>query len=388
MARRQIAAHRRRTPPSGFPMNVESPRSPSRAFVRRLAPWAAAFGAVAGNASGQTTDVSTASRIATGAVVRPGLLQAFDRLDPLEVALIIGAGVIVVLLVIRIGMMVRRERPLVPPPTRQRPKNSATGDPLDRPTLQGSTDWGHDQNMRAAMVREAVTIPGAPPGGLPSLDHAVTQWTISEVHNAAAVSRQANESMGKSPDQPPSPYRTAFNPYYRGEPVSGTIEVTEVADAMLQAELLVQLGDPKQAMTLLSNHIRDTEQPGPAVWLMLLNLYQATGRKSQYEALATGFSTLFNAAVPPWPASREVAMRDIESYPQVMLKVHAEWGKESLRATLEDLLNDNRGGSRQGFSLSAYRDILFLLEIVDELDKMAREAEEHEGIQRKLGRLA
>lgn len=367
-------------------MNVESSRRSPHAVAWRLAARAAAFAVVAGNAIGQTTEPSAASRVATGAVVRPGLLQAFDRLDPMGMVLIIGAGVILVLLVIRIGMMVLRERPVAMPTTRARVKMGGDG-ALERAPLQGSTDWGHDQNMRGAMVREPVTVAGAP-AGLPSLDQAVTQWTISEVHNAASVSRQANESMGKPSNLPPSPYRTAFNPYYRGEPSSGDIEVTEVADALQQAELLVQLGDPKQAMTLLSNHIRDTEKPGPAVWLMLLNLYQATGRKSQYEALATGFSTLFNAAVPPWAATREVATRDIETYPQVMMKVHMEWGKAQSRATLESLLNDNRGGSRQGFSLAAYRDILFLLEIVDQLDAMVREAEEQEGIQRKLGRIA
>jgi hypothetical protein len=368
-------------------MNVEPSRRFTPAVAWRLAVRAAAFAVVAGDAIGQTTEPSAASRVATGAVVRPGLLQAFDRLDPMGMVLIVGAGVILVLLVIRIGMMVLRERPVAMPATRARVRMPGGDGPADRAPLQGSTDWGPDQNARGAMVREPVAVAGAPPD-LPSLDQAVTQWTISEVHNAAAVSRQANESMGKPSNLPPSPYRTAFNPYYRGEPSSGDIEVTEVADALQQAELLVQLGDPKQAMTLLSNHIRDTEKPGPAVWLMLLNLYQATGRKSQYEALATGFSTLFNAAVPPWAAKREVAARDIEAYPQVMMKVHLEWGKPQSRATLEGLLNDNRGGSRQGFSLAAYRDILFLLEIVDELDAMTREDEEREGIQRKLGRIA
>jgi hypothetical protein len=246
------------------------------------------------------------------------------------------------------------------------------------------TDWGQDQHKRASQSR-ATPAPGK---SLPVLDMAATHWSISEVQNAAAISRQANDSMGKPPDATPSPYQTSFNPYFRGETSNAqAMEVVEVADALLQAELLVQLGDPKQAMTLLSNHIRDTEKPGPAVWLMLLNLYQSTGRKSQYEALAKGFKTLFNASVPPWSAKREIAGRTIESYPQVMAKLHAAWGTPAARPLIDGLLNDDRGGNRQGFSLTAYRDLLFLMEILVELDRMAADEAEREKIQRKLGRI-
>jgi hypothetical protein len=357
----------------------DSQRNPGRAFAS-----AVALAMVAEHANAQTTS----SNAVAGGVAHSGFLQVFERLDPMAMVLIVGAAIVLVLLIVRIWIMVRREQPIaVPAPARKRPTMGAMGgDTIDRPTLQGSTDWGHDQNKRAAQSREAVTVMGIT-AGLPSLDQAVTQWTISEVHNAAFISKQANEGMGKSPNMPASPYRTSFNPYYKGESPTSAIEVIEVADTLLQAELLVQLGDPKQAMTLLSNHIRETEKPGPAVWLMLLNLYQSTGRKSQYEALALGFGTLFNAAVPPWATSKEVMARDIESYPQVMLKLHTTWGKPAARPLIEGLLNDDRGGSRQGFTLTAYRDLLFLLEIVDELDKIVEEDEEREGIQRKLGRI-
>ncbi len=313
-----------------------------------------------------------------------GFLQVFDRLDTTGIALVLCAAIVLLLLVLRIWMMVRRERPVRVPAPRPRPVARGVDEPtIARATLQGPTDWGHDENKRAAPSRAPIAIESTTTE-LPSLDRAVTQWTMSEVERAAVASRAPVDAMGKPADLPPSPYRTAFNPYFRGD-AAGSIEVVEVADTLLQAELLVQLGDPKQAMTLLSNHIRETEKPGPAVWLMLLNLYQATGRKSQYEALSVGFSTLFNAAVPPWPARTEDAARDVESYPQVMLKLHTTWGTPAARPLIESLLNDDRGGSRQGFTLTAYRDLLFLAEILDELDRMARDDEERVGIQRKLG---
>ena len=71
-----------------------------------------------------------------------------------------------------------------------------------------------------------------------------------------------------------------------------------------------------------------------------------------------------------------------------MARLHGCWGKPAASQVLGELLSDNRGGSRAGFSLKAYRDILFLVEIVAMLDKMTEEDLEREDIQRKLGRIA
>jgi len=303
-------------------------------------------------------------------------MAVFGHLNPLAVALVVAAVLIFVLLGLRIGSMVRRERKPVIATARAR--RASPGGSLD-PSIGDNTDWGFDQNKRAAISRMTGVSNDLTYEG-PS-----TQWSKSEVQKAAEISMQAYEGMGKSNSRPPSPYRTSQNPYFQGETHAGApMEVEEVADVLLQAELLVQLGDPKQAMTLLSQHIHDTEQPGPAVWLMLLNLYQTTGRKSQYDALAIGFRTLFNAAVPPWSTSSQTAARDLENYPQVMMKVQTGWPKPEVRAMLEGLLNDDRGGSRQGFSLTAYREILFLIEILDVLDQMSIEDGERDEIRRKL----
>lgn len=364
-----------------------------RSFVRALPlSWMAAGGlAGAQNLPAPPTIPSSLSGSETELV--------FSRLDPVALGLIGAGALILLLLLVRIVSMVRRERPKAPRAAASRggPATRIMGDDdsmsratmsrstMSRPTLSGQTDWGFDQNKRAALARSPIAVDG---GGheLPSLEKAVSQWSTSEVQNAAAISMGAVEAMGRSPNVPPSPYRTSHNPYYKGTESHGApMEVEEVADTLLQAELLVQLGDPKQAMILLSQHIRETERPGPAVWLMLLGLYQSTGRKSQYEALAKGFGTLFNAAVPPWTTSADTIQRDLESYPRVMMKLTTGWPQREVRVFLESLLNDDRGGSRQGFSLTAYREILFLIEVLGVLEMMDAEDAERGDIQRKLG---
>ena len=324
---------------------------------------------------GQTSDAGPSA--ASNASAPPGgseFMAVFGHLNPFAIAMIAAGALIFLLLGLRIVSMIRRESKTIVPPPRAR-RGSGVKDTTA--PLVANTDWGFDQNKRASVSRATVVDE-------PAFESRTTQWSRSEVINATEISMQPNDAMGKPRHLPPSPYRTSHNPYYQGERASTPIEVNEVADTLLQAELLVQLGDPKQAMTLLSQHIRDVEKPGPGVWLMLLNLYQTTGRKSQYEALSAGFRTLFNAEVPAWPESLQVAARDLEGYPQVMSKLQTGWPGPEVGTMLESLLNDDRGGSRQGFSLTAYRDILFLIEILAILDDIGREDTEQEEIKRKL----
>ncbi len=310
-------------------------------------------------------------------------MQLMDRLGSTAIGLIVAAILVLVLLVWRVAVMIGRERPVAVPRRSVRKRGADDNEPLGHATLSQSTDWGFDQNKRAALSRSPAPVATVGPD-LQSLEQAATQWTMSDVENAKGGVR-SDDSLGKSFQTTAGPYRTSFNPYFTGDAPASRMEVVEVADTLMQADLLVQLGDPKQAMTLLSHHIRDTEKPGPAAWLMLLNLYQSTGREKQYNTLAAGFRTLFNAEVPPWATTPDVAARDLESYPQVIVKLQAIWPGPQARPILEGMLNDDRGGSRQGFSLAAYDDLLFLVQILDALEAIDVDETDRQGIRRKLG---
>ncbi len=314
----------------------------------------------------------TTSEIAT----RSQWQVVMDRLEGPALFFVVGALLVVALLVWRIVASVRRERPVRRRATATARARSPERNDTMIPTAAGDvTDWGHDENKRSAAAR---VRPGAAPlaGNTVTGARPTTQWPPLERASVLRDKVAGPDTLGAPLTGNTSPYRTGFNPYFHGEPPEQRIVVEEVADTLTQAELLVQLGDPKEAMNLLSRHIRETEQPGPEVWLMLLDLYQSTGRESQYNALAEGFHALFNAQVPPWPASRDAATRDLETYVQVMRALYGSWPKPSTRTYLTELLTDNRGGSRQGFSLGAYRELLFLVELLDTLELMAREEQE------------
>ena len=65
-----------------------------------------------------------------------------------------------------------------------------------------------------------------------------------------------------------------------------------------------------------------------------------------------------------------------------MRKLYASWPRQDCRTYLNELLADNRGGSRQGFSLSSYRELLFLVKLIETLEQMTREERETPGFAR------
>ena len=310
---------------------------------------------------------------------------ALDRLGGEAAAIVVAALVIVVMLAWRIWLTVRGERSTSAPAphavrTPGTPRARSDDEPFEPPTIQRPTDWGFDQNKRSAIARARA----AGDADLTPIDQTGTQWP--PLDQQITGHGGPPDALGRGPAAPQNPYRTGgFNPYYQLGRAENRIEVEEIADTLTQAELLVQLGDPKEAMSLLARHIRETAKPGPAVWLMLLGLYQSTGREAQYNALSDGFRTLFNANVPAWATSSDIAARDLESYPQVIEKLRGTWPRADCRAFLEGLLTDNRGGSRQGFSLAAYRELLFLVEILDALSNASQDTRDRIEIDRGLG---
>ena len=335
------------------------------------APWVAAL------AQGGPAPADVATQVKSVASFR--LDAIVSRMDTTALVIVCVAVLVMLLLAWRVWALVRRERI-----SRLQERGDARA--VSQTTLRGSGpvtggNWEHAERKRGARDGKSDFADL----DLPSITITTTHWP--EVENMQRPS-QAGWVAGKlpgasapQPDDTATIYRTGYNPFYRPEE---RIEVEEVADVVTQAELLEHLGETKKAILLLSRHIRENEKPAPKAWLMLFQLYVKTGRETHYKALADGFRVLFNADVPPWSESTGGGSKDLEHYPQVIGKVQQLWGMPSCRAFLDSLLRDDRGGSRQGFLLGAYSDILFLVEIIDLLAAIKGESEERRSIELKL----
>lgn len=147
------------------------------------------------------------------------------------------------------------------------------------------------------------------------------------------------------------------------------VDVQELSQVTEEAQVYVEVGRLDQAIALLKSHVETHEgfRTSPAPWLMLLDLYRRTGNREAYDELAPRFQQRFNGRMPAWDNyGHELALDDgLEAFPHLVSRISREWRTQRARDLLEELLYDNRGGSRLGFSLAAYRDILLLMQIHD-----------------------
>jgi pilus assembly protein FimV len=148
---------------------------------------------------------------------------------------------------------------------------------------------------------------------------------------------------------------------------ASALAVSELLHVTEEARVYVALGHPERAIDVLNEHIRQVPRSMPAAWLMLLDLYHASGRRQDFRRLAEEFHLHCNVQAPLWEGFRasESDEGGLETFPHILRQVASIWREPSCREYLEGLLYDNREGRRMGFPLAAYGDILLLLQILD-----------------------
>lgn len=149
----------------------------------------------------------------------------------------------------------------------------------------------------------------------------------------------------------------------------------EILDEIQEAEFWVHMNQPQRAIAILETEVQPAS---PLKWLHLVDLYRMVGEQEKYEALAIRFKEIFNGRLAPWEDGESAAgARDIEAFPQVLEKISAVWQTGDAIEFLEKLLVDDRNGSREGFDLPAYRDLLFLTNLAYQVQAL-RNAEAKE----------
>jgi pilus assembly protein FimV len=136
----------------------------------------------------------------------------------------------------------------------------------------------------------------------------------------------------------------------------------EILDVMELVDAWMTLNAPDKVLELL-RPFQDVAQPeSPRPWLCLLDVYRALGDQKKYEAILARIKTLFNVKLAPWDApSAQEPLKTLPAFPHVVDKIAALWPTGELVPYLESLLHDDRDGTRNGFDLPAYRDLLQLV---------------------------
>jgi pilus assembly protein FimV len=165
----------------------------------------------------------------------------------------------------------------------------------------------------------------------------------------------------------------------------------EANPVMELAEIMLSFGRVKGAAQALQEYIDTNPQEALRPWIRLMDIYRMAGMRHEFEKVARELNKNFNVEVQKWDADTAapaqggvdvvldtestrhvdtVRVEGIESMPAIMEQVLIRWESGDVIVYLNQLLRDNRGGTRLGFALPVVGDILFLIELKEVSNNM------------------
>ncbi len=164
-------------------------------------------------------------------------------------------------------------------------------------------------------------------------------------------------------------------------PRGTSVKVEEISDVTQEAEFWISMNDPRRAIEILEPQERIDEPDSPVPWLFLLDLYRTVEDVEKYNALRDRFIVHFNANIPEYEADlASLPQRQLEDFEHLVARICSLWMSHEIIPYLESLLVDDREGKRTGFDLPVYRDILMLLGIAHELERVRAIEAEMQGV--------
>jgi hypothetical protein len=172
----------------------------------------------------------------------------------------------------------------------------------------------------------------------------------------------------------------------------------EANPVMELAEIMISFGRVKGAAQALQEYVDSNPQESLKAWIRLLEVYRMAGMRKEFEKVARDLNMNFNVGVQRWEPTVEpeseglvdvildtepVArgnrlaggkVEGIEGMPAITEQVLRRWNDGSVIEYMNQLLRDNRGGTRLGFSEPVISDILFLLELKEVSNKIESES--------------
>ncbi len=172
----------------------------------------------------------------------------------------------------------------------------------------------------------------------------------------------------------------------------------EANPVMELAEIMLSFGRVKGAAQALQEYVDSNPQEALKPWIRLMEIYRMAGMRKEFENVARDLNRNFNVEVQRWEqavepesegpvdvildtepvaAGNRVAdgkAEGIEGMPAITEQVLMRWNDGSVIEYMNQLLRDNRGGTRLGFSLPVISDILFLVELKEVSNKIESES--------------
>ena len=150
---------------------------------------------------------------------------------------------------------------------------------------------------------------------------------------------------------------------------SRSIATEELFDVQQQADFFVSLGEHKQAINVLKDHLTESLEPSPLAYLDLFRLYHQLGQRDDYESLRETFNHLFNAGAPPFEHYSD-QNKALEEYETAFGRIQALWPQPRVLDVIEkSIFKEPNDPDGEVFGLEAYRELLLLHAVAKEMIK-------------------
>jgi FimV-like protein len=145
------------------------------------------------------------------------------------------------------------------------------------------------------------------------------------------------------------------------------LRAEEISDVMELVDAWTALNEPHKVLELLKPFSEVDHPQSPLPWICLLDVYRALGDREKYESIHRRIRKLYNVRLTGWEErTPQGAPKTLADFPHVTERIMALWESDDIKAYLDSLLHDHRDGTRDGFDLPVYRDILKLLALLDD----------------------
>jgi len=163
----------------------------------------------------------------------------------------------------------------------------------------------------------------------------------------------------------------------------------EANPVMELAEIMLSFGRVKGAAQALQEYIDHNPQEALQPWIRLMDVYRMAGMRTEFEAVSRDLNQHFNVEVQSWEDATEGAERGslevgqplaprpqtLEDLPRLVNTIVDLWSSGDVVGYMYQLLRDNRGGQRAGFTLPVVEDVLFLIELKETANRMEKSHE-------------
>lgn len=158
-------------------------------------------------------------------------------------------------------------------------------------------------------------------------------------------------------------------------------EVDEKELSLEQAQIYVDINREDVAIKLLKQQIKSAPKAAIQHWLLLLDIYRKNNQKAEFMQYAKLLHEHFNVMMPSWdditlPAAIATSLEQFEHISKKMTALWENCEKEAgkiaqTKQYLDELLLDNRGSERAGFSLEVFKEIMLLRGMLEMRQKLA-----------------